>query len=125
MGKNVRSHIPTVELPKLIKSALENLDKNEDLIDILTDALLEDLPVLAKDGGFIKTGFSQELDELRAIMSDSQGMINELQQKYANSEEIPNLKIKFNRMLGYFIETTKRHGDILLSTTKFLFIVRR
>ena len=114
VGKNVRSHIPTVGLPKLIKSALENLDKNEDLIDILTDALLEDLPVLAKDGGFIKTGFSQELDELRAIMSDSQGMINELQQKYANSEEIPNLKIKFNRMLGYFIETTKRHGDILL-----------
>ena len=85
---------------------------------------MEDLPVLAKDGGFIKTGFSQELDELRAIMSDSQGMINELQQKYANSEEIPNLKIKFNRMLGYFIETTKRHGDILLSNNK-VFIHRQ
>ena len=124
VGKNVRSHIPAVGLPKLIKSALENLDKNEDLIGILTDALLEDLPVLAKDGGFIKTGFSQELDELRAIMSDSQGMINELQQKYANSEEIPNLKIKFNRMLGYFIETTKRHGDILLSNNE-VFIHRQ
>ena len=124
VGKNVRSHIFPIGLPKLIKDAAESLDKNEDLIDILTDALLEDLPVLAKDGGFIKTGFSQELDELRAIMSDSQGMINELQQKYANSEEIPNLKIKFNRMLGYFIETTKRHGDILLSNNE-VFIHRQ
>ncbi len=115
VGKNVRSYLSASELPKLIGAALAKVGKNEGLINILTDCLLVDLPVLSKDGGFIKAGFSEELDELKTIMSNSQSLIAELQQKYANSEQIPNLKIKFNRMLGYFIETTKRHGDILLS----------
>ena len=105
--------------PDLIEMALEalTLTHHPDLASLTHDlgqALAEDLPTLARDGGFIATGWDIPLDEARALKSDSRQIIAELQTKYANQTGISALKIKFNNVLGYFIDVPARHADPMM-----------
>ena len=105
--------------PELIELALEalTLPKHPDLASLTHDlgqALAEDLPTLARDGGFIATGWDIPLDEARALKSDSRQIIAELQTKYAEQTGISGLKIKFNNVLGYFIDVSARHADPMM-----------
>jgi DNA mismatch repair protein MutS len=81
------------------------------LVDRLDRALREDLPLLARDGGFIAPGYVPELDELVALRDQGRLMIVQLQDKYRSSYGISSLKIKHNNILGYHIEITNTHAD--------------
>ncbi|WP_404325845.1 DNA mismatch repair protein MutS [Aerophototrophica crusticola] len=87
---------------------------HEDLVQLLSRALGPDLPLLARDGGFIAAGFDPVLDELRALRDDSRRHIANLQAKYAELTGISGLKVKHNNVLGYFLEVTATHADKLL-----------
>jgi DNA mismatch repair protein MutS len=105
--------------PPLIDAALNGLTLSNapDLASLAQDlkiALGEDLPVLARDGGFIAAGWDPALDEARNLKSDSRKIIAELQAKYADQTGISALKIKFNNVLGYFIDVTARHADPMM-----------
>lgn len=105
--------------PDLIEIALEALTLSDqpDLAALCHDlgqALTEDLPTLARDGGFIATGWDIALDEARALKSDSRQIIAELQTRYADQTGINALKIKFNNVLGYFIDVPARHADPMM-----------
>jgi len=105
--------------PKLIELALEALTLSErpDLAALSQDlqrALSEDLPTLARDGGFIATGWDTALDEARSLKADSRQVIAALQTQYAEKTGINALKIKFNNVLGYFIDVPARHADPML-----------
>ena len=107
--------------PELIEMALEalTLSNHPDLASLTYDlgqALAEDLPTLARDGGFIAIGWDMPLDEARALKSDSRLIIAELQTKYADQTGISALKIKFNNVLGYFIDVPARHADPMMQT---------
>ncbi len=80
----------------------------------LRDALAETLPLMARDGGFVREGHSAELDELRLLQSDSRRVIAELQMRYAQDTEVRALRIKHNNMLGYFIEVPQAAGEAFL-----------
>ena len=80
----------------------------------LATALDAELPALARDGGFIAEGWDESLDEFRALRKDSRQIIAALQARYAEQTGISALKIKFNNVLGYFIDVPARHGDALL-----------
>ncbi|KCZ90017.1 DNA mismatch repair protein MutS [Hyphomonas johnsonii] len=82
-----------------------------DLARALTDAP----PMLARDGGFIAPGWDSALDEARSLRDDSRRIIAELQARYAAETGISALKIKFNNVLGYFIDVPARHGDALMA----------
>jgi len=105
--------------PELIDMALEalTLSNQPDLAALTQDlrtALAEDLPTLARDGGFIAAGWDAALDEARSLKADSRQIIAELQTRYAEQTGISALKIKFNNVLGYFIDVTARHADPMM-----------
>ena len=79
----------------------------------ITAALADDLPLLARDGGFVKQGFSAELDENRKLRDHTRQVIADLQLAYAQSTGVKALKIKHNNMLGYFVEVTVQQAEML------------
>ncbi len=85
-----------------------------DYKDRLNAALAESLPFLARDGGFIASGFCPNLDRLRGLRSETQQHIAALQTKYANDTGIDTLKITHNNILGFFIEVPARRADSLM-----------
>ncbi len=74
--------------------------------ELLASMLADDLPLLKRDGGFLREGAVPELDEVRALRDQSRRVIAGLQLQYAEETGIKSLKIKHNNVLGYFIEVT-------------------
>jgi len=104
------------QLPGDITAACQALQKvPQDVVDLLNNSLADDLPLLARDGGFIKTGSSKELDELRQLRDQSRKIIAGLQTSYSTQSKIKSLKIKHNNVLGYFIEVTAGNAEYLQS----------
>ena len=83
------------------------------LAEKLQQALAEDLPYLTRDGGFIAPSFSFDLDENRKLRDNTRQVIATLQTQYAEASGVKALKIKYNNMLGYFIEVTAQQAEIL------------
>jgi len=80
----------------------------------LTAALADEVPLLARDGGFIREGHSADLDELRELQGDSRRIIAVLQGRYAAETGVRTLRIKHNNVLGYFIEVAQTAGEGLM-----------
>jgi DNA mismatch repair protein MutS len=102
-------------LPPPLARLSAELDPPPALIERLSAALAAELPLLARDGGFIRPGFSGELDRLRSLRDESRRLIAGLQQRYAEDYGVANLKIKHNNVLGFFVETTPAQAERLQS----------
>lgn len=89
---------------KIISDIRGDLVEMPDVVDMLDKAISEDPPALMKDGGYIRAGYNSSLDELRNIKSNSTRLIAEIEARERERTGIPKLKIKFNRVFGYFIE---------------------
>ena len=83
------------------------------LQDHLSSMLVDEPPLLANDGGMIRSGASEELDRLRTLRDDSKKIIAAMEQRYQADTGISQLKIKFNNMLGYYVEIPARFVDDL------------
>ncbi len=99
--------------PQAIDAALTLLACHEVLAKVLCRALEDDLPTNARDGGFLREGYSCQLDELRQLGGDSRKLIAKLETKYRHSTGAETLKIKQNNVLGYFVEVSVRQSDRL------------
>ena len=108
------------EFPDSLKTVLNNLGEHSNLVSTLEQALAEDLPLLARDGGFIREGFYPPLDEIKLLKNDSHKMIVELQNKYAEATGISNLKIKYNNVIGYFIQVQSKFAPEMLENKDFI-----
>lgn len=105
------------ELPNEIKAALSSLSAApNELLAHLQKALADELPLLKRDGGFVRSGYYAELDELRALRDQSREIIAGLQAQYAEETGVKSLKIKHNNVLGYFIEVTALNAGPLTET---------
>ncbi|KAA6486975.1 DNA mismatch repair protein MutS [Agrobacterium sp. SHOUNA12C] len=94
-------------LPEELEAALAGLRSlPADLEALLAEMLADELPLLKRDGGFLREGANAELDEVRALRDQSRRVIAGLQLQYAEETGIKSLKIKHNNVLGYFIEVT-------------------
>ena len=107
-------------LPDVIKEVAANLGEHSGLVSDLDEALADDLPLLARDGGFIRQGYSAELDCVKSLKTDSHKMIVDLQAKYAEDTGISNLKIKFNNVIGYFIEVPSKFATTMLENKNYI-----
>ena len=92
--------------PPLIAALERDLGEHTALVERLARALAAELPLLARDGGFIAPGYAPELDELRELRDDSRRSIAALQARYAAETGIASLKIRHNNVLGYYIEVS-------------------
>jgi DNA mismatch repair protein MutS len=99
--------------PDEVKAAAAALGDHARLVGLLASSLAADLPLLARDGGFIAAGCSADLDELRRLRDDSRRTIAELQARYAAETGVATLKIRHNNVLGYYIEVGPNHGSKL------------
>ncbi len=97
----------------LFGASMQILRGHEGLRQRLERALANDLPLLQRDGGFIASGYNEELDRLRALGSDAKKLIATLQVRYAKQSGLTTLKIKHNNVLGYFVEINPAQADRL------------
>ncbi|UWQ28766.1 DNA mismatch repair protein MutS [Leisingera sp. M523] len=104
-----------LELPALMAGAMSDLQGFDDLLSLLDAALVAEPPLMARDGGYIATGYDPELDEARTLRDEGRSVIASMQQQYAQHTGVTSLKIKHNNVLGYFIETTATHADKMMS----------
>lgn len=115
----------SAQIPELLTELLAELGEHSLLTSRLSRALADELPLFSRDGNFIRSGYSDALDDLRGLKDNSRRLIIELQQKYADLAAVPSLKIKHNNVLGYFIEVTARFGDALRDRDDKFFIHRQ
>ena len=108
------AHELACEVSDDLKSLAAELGEHSNLIDVLTRALRNELPFLARDGGFIQQGYYPPLDELVSLRDDSKKLIAALQNKYAQDTKIQTLKIRHNNVIGYHIDITPSQADKLL-----------
>jgi len=89
------------------------LGSHDEIIGHLKTALADELPMMARDGGFIAKGYAADLDELLELRDESRRLIAGLQSKYIEMTGLSGLKVRHNNVLGYFVEVTARHMDAM------------
>ncbi len=107
---NIRFQLLGIE-SKFIKDISERLNDFSNIVDLLSKAIEEEPPATMKDGGYIKNGFSLELDELRSLGKNSKTCIAEIENRERERTGIRTLRIGYNRVFGYFIEVTNSFKD--------------
>jgi len=106
----LREVIEDHEVEKLADLA-EMLVPQSELLTLIDDTIIDEPPVTIKEGGIIKSGYSEELDELRSISADGRKWLAEYQAKEIERTRIRNLKVKHNKVFGYYIEISKGQAD--------------
>ncbi len=96
---------------EILKEILTYFKEIPEEIFEIDKILKDDIPYLYKEGGFIKEGISKELDDLKKLKSNSSEAIFEFEKKERERLKIPTLKIKYNKVFGYFIEVSKGQID--------------
>lgn len=91
-----------------------NINTHSDLAIKLAHALADELPTFFRDGGTIRDGFDVALDNMRALAHGAKETIAGLQSQYATQTGVHTLKIKYNNVLGYFIEVPSARADALM-----------
>ena len=116
---DVRNLFADKLLPQELSDAFATLEKLPvDLHSHLDRILADDLPLLKRDGGFVRENYNKELDELRTLRDESRRFIAELQGRYAEETGVKALKIRHNNILGYYIEVTALQAPALTETTE-------
>lgn len=106
------------ELEKLSESKLLSRYNSEisdlgEIVKLVENAIMDEPPVSVKDGGVIRDGFNEELDNLRHIMNHGKEIIDGIEQREREATGIKNLKIGFNRVFGYYLEVTRSYYDLI------------
>ena len=120
-GKDLTALKKTIKSAVEIMKILENTDffKSIDVnilfecYKIIDDSINEDAPFSVREGGIIKSGYSQELDEIRNIMNSGKDFLLDIEQREREATGIRNMRIKFNKVFGYFIEITKSNLNMV------------
>src|SRR5688500_6200530 len=102
----VRLVLESLQAP-LVKSVLAEIDDLADIRDELDRTILDEPPALAREGGMIRDGLDPALDELRVISRSGKQRIAEMEEAERARTGISNLKIRYNRVFGYYIEVSK------------------
>jgi DNA mismatch repair protein MutS len=102
-----------VPLPALLEAAEKRLGEHGALVDRLSRALAAELPLFARDGGFIAAAYAFELDELRELRDQSRRTIAALQARYAEETGVASLRIRHNNVIGYYIEVSAANAGKL------------
>ncbi len=117
--KNSLAMLPPIQLllqdfqKKELKEASKELDVLEDIFELIDKSIEEDPPLSIKEGGFIKEGYSKEADELRRAKTEGKDWLTALEAKEREATGIKNLRIKFNKVFGYYLEVTNSYKDLV------------
>lgn len=97
----------------LLKSIYEALDPLTDLSGLIEASVDVDAPLTVKEGSIIKSGYHEEVDRLRLAKTEGKGWLAEVEEREREATGIKNLKVKFNRVFGYYFEVTKSYQHLV------------
>ncbi|HEX3076402.1 MAG TPA: DNA mismatch repair protein MutS [Lachnospiraceae bacterium] len=89
------------------------LDTLEDICSLIEDSITDEPPIAVKEGGIIKEGYSEEVDQLRRAKTEGKTWLADLESKEREQTGIKNLKIKFNKVFGYYLEVTNSYQGLV------------
>lgn len=91
----------------------ENFDCLEDVYELINESIAEEPPFSVREGGLIKTGYNAEVDKLRSAKNEGSKWLMELEAKEKEATGIPKLRIKYNKVFGYYIEVTNSYRELV------------
>lgn len=97
----------------LLEEIKEELDPLEDISALIKEAIAEEPPLAMKEGGIIRDGYSEEVDTLRRAKSEGKDWLAKLESEEREKTGIKNLKIKYNKVFGYYLEVTNSFKDMV------------
>jgi DNA mismatch repair protein MutS len=106
----LRKQLSSIQSPRL-HALREQIDPHHREQQLLADAIIDNPPMLIRDGGVIADGYDDELDELRAIADNADQFLLDLEAREKQRTGIPTLKLGYNRVHGYYIEISKGQAD--------------
>ena len=109
----IKQELEKLSGSKLLSSYNSDISTLDEIVNLVENAIMEEPPISAKDGGVIKDGFNEELDGLRHIMNHGKDIIEEIERREREETGIKNLKIGFNRVFGYYLEVTRSYYDLI------------
>ena len=118
--RSMTKAVASLTVPQDLGGLVEAMRQPLGLVQILLPALGDDLPLLARDGGFVRQGYDLALDDVRALRDESRRMIVALQNRYAEETGIASLKIRHNNVLGYHIDVRSAHATKLMERDSFI-----
>ena len=98
---------------KLLSQIEQEIDGLEDLYHLIKDAICDDPPVMIREGGMIRTGFDKDIDMLRTAKTNGKNWLAKLEEEDRERTGIKNLKIKYNKVFGYYFEVTNSYKDLV------------
>ena len=97
----------------LLRELFDSLDTLEDLCRLITDAIQDEPPLAMKEGNIIREGYDEEVDRLRAAKSDGKEWLAKLEEQERQKTGIKNLRIRFNKVFGYYLEVTNSFKNLV------------
>lgn len=127
-ARDLRSLCSAIEnLPKIsdllkdtkasyLRQIYKNIDKLEDIHNLIDSAIIDDPPFTVREGGMIKQGYNDELDSVLNDMNNSKGILAQIEAEQRDATGIPKLKVGYNRVFGYYIEVTNSYKSMVPDT---------
>jgi DNA mismatch repair protein MutS len=97
----------------LLKEIENDMDSLTDLYELLNNGIVEEPPLAVKDGDIIKDGFNAEVDKLRSSKTEGKVWLSELEEREREKTGIRSMKVKFNKVFGYYLEVTNSFKDMV------------
>ena len=98
---------------ELLGEIREDMDTLEELCALIDRAIMEEPPISVRDGGLIKDGYNEDVDKYRKAKTEGKTWLAELEAKEREKTGIKNLKIKYNKVFGYYLEVTNSYKDLV------------
>ncbi len=98
---------------ELLVRMKEDLDTLEDLCHLIEDSIEDDPPISVREGGIIKNGFDENVDHLRSARTEGKSWLAKIEEEEREKTGIKNLRIKFNKVFGYYLEVTNSYKDLV------------
>ena len=97
----------------LLKELYDELDTLDDLEELISSAIIEDPPLVIREGGIIKDGYNEDVDKLRRSKTEGKNWLAELEAKERERTGIKTLRVRYNKVFGYYIEVTNSFKDMV------------
>lgn len=98
---------------RLLRQCLRDMDLLEDVCSLIDDTIDEDAPATLRNGGLIKKGANEELEKVRNLRDNGTAVLNQLVEAEKEKTGIKLLKLGYNKVFGYYVETTKQYADMI------------
>lgn len=97
----------------LLETILSNLNTFPELHQLITSAIIENPPIVLRDGNFIADGYDSELDNLKAIYNDADSLLTKIEMQEKEKTKISTLKVGFNRIHGFYVEVSRNQSKLV------------